>query len=123
MTTGYEIDAKDVVIPAMYCGKPTASYHKLPSGQWAIKVRGGDHKCFAGVVVPVTKRDGTVKKETIVTALRYDGEARVCTISAVTHLAERPVPVSRTSRGYCCRHCGCPADGPGDQCDNCEQSA
>lgn len=82
----------------------SATYQKLRSGEWGVRVVGA--KPREGDQVTVKKKDGTTKVETIAKVV-FTGEHNVH-ICAVTqnNSSGRRTPSRRQSGDVRCRHCG-----------------
>ena len=79
-----------------------ATYTKLKSGAWGIRVEGTVRD---GAVVPVRKKSGEVKNETVVKVLWTGNGISLCAISQMIAAASS----SRSSRKYggnVCAECG-----------------
>lgn len=85
-----------------------ASYTKLKSGEWGVRVEG---TAKAGQSVTVRKKDGTSKQETILRVVWTGNGISLCAIAQ-----RQPATSGRSggySRGYSSEYCGgiCPVGG------------
>lgn len=103
-----------------------ASYTKLRDGSWGVRVEG---KATVGMSVDVTKRDGSVKRETV-SAVKWTGQdrdtGRDVSICAVVPSARPSPPASPRPAQYAkpaarrnWRPCGYPGCNPA-YCDECD---
>lgn len=81
----------------------TASYTKLKSGDWGVRVQG---KVAEGDVVTVTKKSGETKRETISKVVWSGNGVSICAIEQ----SASPRGYRRSGRGGSgrCRECGGP---------------
>lgn len=81
-----------------------ASYTKLKSGDWGIRIEkpAGPDALRAGTTVTVMKRDGSSKTETVGCVLWADNDVAICAISKVA--TPRTTTTARKGN-YGCREC------------------
>lgn len=91
-----------------------ASFTKLKSGDWGLRVMG--EKPTPGMVVRVSKKDGTVVSKTVGTIVWSDGNVSLCTCAADAPATESSTTNNRR-RGW--RPCGYPGCNP-SYCDECD---
>lgn len=80
-----------------------ATYTKLQSGSWGVRVTGDTPK--RGQTVTVTKKDGGTKREIIVRVVWSGNGVHLC---AIEQQPSKPKSV--------CYSCGCEFRGYGDYC-------
>lgn len=90
----------------------TATYAKLNTGSWGVRVEGP--KPAEGAALTVTKRDGTQKKEVIERVLWSGGGVYLCAIAPKT-----AAPASSEARRRPWSPCGYPGCNP-RHCDECD---
>lgn len=73
-----------------------ATYTKLKSGDWGLRVEGGDVK--AGQSITVTKKDGDTKTETVAGVLWTGNGVQLCSIKPKQRRGDYP--------GKMCPVCG-----------------
>lgn len=74
----------------------TATYSKLQSGQWGIRIAG--ERPVPGQAVIVTKRNGNTHRETVTRVLSSGPDSHLCEIA----VDNKPCPRCHT---YCCGDC------------------
>jgi len=106
-----------------------ATYTKLRSGEWGVKVQGTTE---AGKNVVVTKKNGDTKNARILKVIWTNGKVSICAIARNNGRSNGYVPAKRDSRGYVTQrghhegYCGydcpvtglkcCPKNGPCHDC-------
>src|SRR5690554_2743783 len=102
----------------------TATFTKLRSGEWGIRVVG---KVEAGDTVLVKKKSGDVETKTIDRVIWHGNGVSICAIRGGAYRSRGRAYGSRGSRYYGSQYCGypcpvtglkcCPENGP---CHDCE---
>src|SRR5438552_3646240 len=99
-----------------------ASYTKLKSGEWGVRVEGA---VKSGNRVTVRKKDGTTKVEVIGKVVWSGGGVSLCAIeeTVTERQANAGYGRGRQVRSDCCGY-PCPVTGrrctPGDPCHDCQ---
>lgn len=97
-----------------------ATYTKLNSGEWGVRVP-VELGLKEGAVVAITKKDGTVKDEVIAKVLWEGNGIRLCSIRKEEHRTNRYRRSSTAPGGRKCPMCGsrecAKAWNPRDLCD------
>lgn len=102
----------------------SASYTKLKSGEWGIRVEG---TVSSGDTVSVKKKDGTTKVEKVGKIIWTGNGVSLCTVGEKGTCTERAADAGyargRTVRSDCCGY-PCPVTGrrcsPSDPCHDCQ---